>query len=739
MTTSRRVAPHRPAVSARAALGLVLYGLAAGSIIAFDLEALVTPTLTIPPWAALIVPPAAYAALAAIWLARRPRAQVAVTTSILVGGHWALVALAAWVETLVAGVKFTVAVTHVAWGMPLLTALQVVLVPWTLIPVCRVLLPAPRPTRTTRPAARAATYPREVASGPRRAPAVELPVEPTASSAMSSQDLGQVTPTPTASSRDAMMSAGEALTVPNGDDGSGAAPRPHSAERVEEVIRVGFERIATQLPAAAFLLPLDRVAANLLEPDHLLVPRRLVAPQLPEGVVRVAWDVVADQFPRQGLAMPDAEIARRLPNGCLVLPLDEIVRQLPMELFALSSPAADVRGIDDFPMPFQPHVLTVDDDVPEAREEPAAEDSEPSPSLSPGASGGSRAPGADLVAHVELTGAPKPTPAPNIAASETHRDPAVYAAGPAGQDTVGVGTSERSTAESCAIEPVSLTTPERFTAPPPVERAPSRDATPRARSRRFDLAEVSAQLTPLLGPLEIDERYHAGLTLVAAVAPGVDGDAAIATAGPFLPFVSDPRLPWAISQATVRATGGSLVVTPVGPLERGATVLVAAVVPGAPLAMVERASLRVVGDDDHVDTPEPTPRGAERLADSDLRAAAVPPNVRAVAESLRAFGRVTPAVLRDSAGTLLMYLFLPPDVDPRSMAGFARDLRRHFDGAALGAVSSVIARVGAHRLVVWELDAGRSCTSVLVAFGPVDRPGLARIELERAALRLAAL
>jgi len=227
--------------------------------------------------------------------------------------------------------------------------------------------------------------------------------------------------------------------------------------------------------------------------------------------------------------------------------------------------------------------------------------------------------------------------------------------------------------------------------------------------------------------------------VVAAAAPGVELDAATAAVGPILPYLVDPRLPHGITQATLRATLGSLVLTRLGVPERGGTVLVSAVAPGAPLAMVERAALRAVGGQDHPDDLGPAPRPGERRVDGDLRAATVPAHVRAVAESLRAFGRVTPAVLRDHAGTLLMYLFLSPEIDARLMAGYARDLRRHFGGGPLGSVSSFIARVGTQRLVVWELDAGRSCASVLVAFGAVDRPGLARIELERAALRLAAL
>ena len=58
--------------------------------------------------------------------------------------------------------------------------------------------------------------------------------------------------------------------------------------------------------------------------------------------------------------------------------------------------------------------------------------------------------------------------------------------------------------------------------------------------------------------------------------------------------------------------------------------------------------------------------------------------------------------------------------------------------AEIGAVASVIVKMGAHRLVVRAVD-GVSGRAMLVGGGPIDRPGLARIELDRAATRLGAL
>src|SRR5205814_1442732 len=97
-------------------------------------------------------------------------------------------------------------------------------------------------------------------------------------------------------------------------------------------VSVSFDRIAGQLPAGAFHLPLDRLAASLPEPGYLLIPQRLVLAQLAEGLVRAGWEVVGEQFPRHVLAMTDEELTRQLPDGQLVLPLDELVPQLPLEL-----------------------------------------------------------------------------------------------------------------------------------------------------------------------------------------------------------------------------------------------------------------------------------------------------------------------------------------------------------------------------------------------------------------------
>src|SRR2546429_298281 len=97
----------------------------------------------------------------------------------------------------------------------------------------------------------------------------------------------------------------------------------------DAVVRVRFERVAGQLPAAAFTLPLDRVGESLREPHWITVPRRVVLAQLPEGAVQVDWAIVASQFPSLAFAVTDVEFRGQYPHLQLTLPLDDGLRQLP--------------------------------------------------------------------------------------------------------------------------------------------------------------------------------------------------------------------------------------------------------------------------------------------------------------------------------------------------------------------------------------------------------------------------
>ena len=133
-------------------------------------------------------------------------------------------------------------------------------------------------------------------------------------------------------------------------------PAPVAPAPAGAMVRISFDRVAGQLPPAAFRVPLAQVGANLLEPGTLLVAQSLIVSQLGEGVVQVEWEAVVEQFPAAVFAVTPAHVKQRIVNGRLLLPLDEIVRQLSPEVFGASMGRGrvEVPGIESFPAPFKP-------------------------------------------------------------------------------------------------------------------------------------------------------------------------------------------------------------------------------------------------------------------------------------------------------------------------------------------------------------------------------------------------
>jgi len=526
------------------------------------------------------------------------------------------------------------------------------------------------------------------------------------------------------------------------------------------MVRISFERIAGQLPADAFRLPLDRLGANLLEPGHLLVPRRLLGPQLAEGRARVQWSVVAEQFPRQAVAVSDADIAARLPEGVLTLPLDEVIRQLPGDAFALSSPIVDVRGIEDFPPPFQPHVPPPSEERPAApvaevarsltierfdvTRAPEPELEEPAVSVEPAverepvlertplverAPSFEHAPVVEREAALEREPAAEPEPEPEPVMSDTivaaEREVVVE------NDVEGEPEPERvrfAAATEREAVPVAEQEPE-----PPRVSAPFIE-----RRRRAEPSRVAALLKPILNALEVQERRVGRLTVLSVASPELAADAVVESAAMLAPLLDDRRLPAPASQATVRGAQGAIVLTPLGVLAESAPLLAVAVAPGAPLAYLERVALRAV-EAGALNGRRSNSMNGYGDGGDDLRDTTVPSHVRTLGESFRAFGKVVPTVLQDRSSSLICYMFLAPGLAARPLAHYARALREAMRGSALGPLESFILRMGEDRLVVREVDAGRGAAALLVAGGgPVDRLGLARLELERAVTRLGA-
>lgn len=544
------------------------------------------------------------------------------------------------------------------------------------------------------------------------------------------------------------------------------ASRPPHSEPAEEMVRISFERIAGQLPADAFRLPLDRLGANLLEPGHLLVPRRLLGPQLAEGRARVQWSVVAEQFPRQAVTVSDADIAARLPEGVLTLPLDEVIRQLPGDAFALSSPIVDVRGIEDFPPPFQPHVPPPSEERPAApvaevarsltierfdvTRAPEPELEEPAVSVEPAverepvlerapviertplverAPSFEHAPVVEREAALEREPAAEPEPEPEPVMSDTivaaEREVVVE------NDVEGEPEPERvrfAAATEREAVPVAEQEPE-----PPRVSAPFIE-----RRRRAEPSRVAALLKPILNALEVQERRVGRLTVLSVASPELAADAVVESAAMLAPLLDDRRLPAPASQATVRGAQGAIVLTPLGVLAESAPLLAVAVAPGAPLAYLERVALRAV-EAGALNGRRSNSMNGYGDGGDDLRDTTVPSHVRTLGESFRAFGKVVPTVLQDRSSSLICYMFLAPGLAARPLAHYARALREAMRGSALGPLESFILRMGEDRLVVREVDAGRGAAALLVAGGgPVDRLGLARLELERAVTRLGA-
>jgi len=439
-----------------------------------------------------------------------------------------------------------------------------------------------------------------------------------------------------------------------------------------------------------------------------------------------------------------------------------VIRQLPGDAFALSSPIVDVRGIEDFPPPFQPHV------PPPSEERPAAPVAEVARSLTIERFDVTRAPEPELeepAVSVEPAVEREPvlerTPLVERAPSFEHapvvereaaleREPAAEPEPepepePVMSDTIVAAEREVVVENEVEGEPE----PERvrFAAATEREAVPVAEQEPEPprvsapfieRRRRAEPSRVAALLKPILNALEVQERRVGRLTVLSVASPELAADAVVESAAMLAPLLDDRRLPAPASQATVRGAQGAIVLTPLGVLAESAPLLAVAVAPGAPLAYLERVALRAV-EAGALNGRRSNSMNGYGDGGDDLRDTTVPSHVRTLGESFRAFGKVVPTVLQDRSSSLTCYMFLAPGLAARPLAHYARALREAMRGSALGPLESFILRMGENRLVVREVDAGRGAAALLVAGGgPVDRLGLARLELERAVTRLGA-
>ena len=526
-------------------------------------------------------------------------------------------------------------------------------------------------------------------------------------------------------------------------------------ETGEPTVRISWSRVAGELPVEAFNVPLDQVAERMRQPGALLIPQSLVLPQLVEGVIRVGWDVIAPQFARAVMAVSDTEMAERLPNG-LRLPLDEIVRQVPMDLFTVAGPAADVRGLESFPAPFQP---LGSDPAPEAPVETAP--LEPAP----------------VVAEASREAVPEPAPA---VAPPTEPEPVVAEAPIVVDDAAPVGIEE------CPEEvpvvpmvepdrprdletPAVLEMPDRVvTAPSPVmapasvppdppafswpEPSPDRAAVSTTWVDPAPAAPTDAALVPgsaeaaearrivaLLAPIasfDVSVQAVEGATVFAMASPTVAHETAVAVAGLALSLFTDRRPPWPVDQITLRGPETAVVLTPLGgPADRG-PVLAAAAPRGGTLALLEILCRRAAGD--RAGRTGGPGQDVVPAVSPSLSPAPVPSRAAALTRGLTAFGDVTASVLRDAESEAVLYFFLPAGDDVPAAGAFAQDLHAVMRKAAgSGAVfRTAILRSGDTLLVIQPEEIGHGRSIVIVAGGSVTRPGLAYRQVERAAATL---
>jgi hypothetical protein len=756
---------------------LAAYAVAAMALFALSPDA----NFSLPWWVALAAPAVVYTFVVVMFCPRASTAEAIGIVTVLFIAHAALASATGVVYAAFTAQSYPAAFAIAAWEYLPAPILQLLCVSLLVLPF-RALYAPRRGRRRGRLAASAAgAVSANGSARPIRA-ASELPPSP-----LTVPDV----PSP----------AAPALAAP-GPEGLGGGPASHStglpaplaggsrrdgAERVEEVVSIPFARIADQLPAGAFTLPPERLGANLLEPGHLLVPTRLVVPQLADGYVTVAWDEVADQFPRHALAVNEATVRDGLAEGRIVLPLDEVVRRLPPELFASTLPSADVEGLERFPLPFRP--LEPDPVLPEV-----------SPPLPSPAMDVAPAPPADVV---EAEPVPTPSAEPTQVADEVSLPAVVeyippfltteqeieYGLGASVTEPEAVQSPEPHLVPPAETPPVAAPAPQvetptieaaapRVETPPvevprletpPVEVvvrgevprvdrpriedprvAPARverpvadvlgPVPPSTADRARQASHLAAVLTPF-GALEVGSTGIEGVTLFTFASGALPGEAVLRTAASTLPFLMAGRAPWTMDQLTVRREGGAIIITPLGPIESGGPAMVASVGRVGSLALLEIVCLKAAREH-RVTYPtiparrEPAATGPGATHYETRNAGGL--SLGFLAGDLDAFGRVAPTMLRDAAGGNEVCVFLAPGEDSRAVAGFAVDVCRALvlegDEPALGALQSVTFRLGERRLVVRPVKGTPGRFSVLVAAGDaVVRPGLAHRQLERAA------
>ena len=760
------------------ALGLELYACAVLALHARGLRAtpvLASAGLVVP---ALVIPPVFYLLVGLVSVRPLSIWRVLLAAGAMCGVHAVLVMATGALFVIPDLVDYGAAVAFSLWGSPAVTMLQLTAAPLVLARL-RPLIVQPRPgARGT--SARRATGETKAPAAPAREPVAPAatpsresspaaprpaPVTPSATAAVASPPVATapaVTPSRSAPIVSAPAAAATAprvapLVVSSQATASAisapvvrvAAPQGPAGQpagrvlvdSVEPMVRVAFSRLADQLPVDMFARG-EKGLTDMLRPGvSLFVPRRLLLPHLAEGAAPVKWKVVADQFPRDELVLTDAEIEKRLLNGSLLLPLDEILPQIPADLLTPPTQAMTVAPAEELPPPVKAGVEA--HQVQEFHVQNLA-----ALAAGPGKPEAAESDGTDID-RTDSDETDTEAAAPEEAELVTEEPGDAEAAENDFAEIEGydVAEAEVEAAELAPAAPAPATPqPAELGAPTPaviVAQSPkfpaeteprrSRETNGIAASheRTAEARRIAALLAPVMNGLELGERDYAGMPLVIAIAPTLSADAVVATAIRIVPWLFDSRLPEPVSQATLATSEATIVLTPFGGTH-GEALLVAAVAARGSLARLERLSRSVAGE------PPSLPRNGARAAeDSDpareLLPTAVPPSIRELTSFLTSVGPVTPAVLRDKAGVFRVCLFGPGVPEPAPLAHLARDLFEALEESKVGPVTSITLRLETYRLVVRALGSPAGQTTLLVVVGPMTRPGLARLELERAA------
>ena len=552
--------------------------------------------------------------------------------------------------------------------------------------------------------------PREAEPTPAAEPAVETtPVAVTAAPApvAAPPPVAPAAPPtpPPAASKPAVPSTPSAPREP-------APARKESPAAPEPMLRVAFDRLAAQLPPDVFVVPPRRLSESLREPHTLVVPQRLVVPQLGEGMIEIPWTLVEDQFPDLSLAMPRAEVRKRFPDWVLSLPLDEVIGQIPADLFHVTAPAADLTEIGKFPAPFKPGPP-----IPESElEEP--------PVVVASNFAGPPAPSAPPAA-------PPPPPAPpEPAASAPAPSPAVMSA--------PVSSVPAASAPAAGAPAPSAPRPSPPSAPPvpppPAPGAPA-DAPVVTRPARRDeqlvvLARALAVLLAPAGALECGARRVGSVPLVCFASPALEREAIDALAARGLALL-ERLAAWSIDQVTVRTSRLACVLAP---LAAGGAVA-AAVRRGAPIAMLEILTARARGGAAHGVARVSVPPAATVTPVTDGNG-----RVGEAARALAVLGAIVPTEAAPERNAPGVYVFAGRA--DAALAGAARAVHETLvtghDEGALGRLESVALRHGRERVIVRPLRMAAGAPALLAAAGEVPLTGRAQRAAARAATLLEA-